>query len=185
MRSLLLILYCFIVAGFPQCTKPKIHYLRPVVTVTPDSRELFLCRINGMSYSPEALDSASLGGCTYSEVYSGESRWVFQIYADRHETGCRFFTVGIMLDSIVLKERTRYVLGTPGKKKNYGWYFRTTECGQPREEIYTSDDLYGEIFIDRFDPVRKIVTGTFDFNSKDKNGNIYRVSDGVFDRHFK
>lgn len=178
-------IYCLIFFAVAACTKPKVHYLQPVVSVTPDSRELFGCRINGRPYSPEALDSSSLGGCTYTQFYADRTGKVFQIFGDRHETGCRFFSLGIMLDSIELKVGTRYVLGTPGTKKNYGWYFITDECGEPRSELYTSDDLYGEVIIDMFDPVRKIVRGSFGFHMKDKDGNIYRVSDGIFDRHYK
>src|ERR1700755_890135 len=111
---------------FLQCTKPTIHYLRPIVLVTPDSRELFGCRINGIPYSPQASDSASLRTCYYTQVYSGDSGYVFSITGNRFETACEFFSVTIMLDSSYLRRGKAYRLGTPGAGKNYGAYFMNT-----------------------------------------------------------
>lgn len=180
-----MLVYFLVAMSFVHCTKPTIHDLHPIVLFTPESREFFGCRINGKSYSPKAADSASLGSCSYNIAYAGNSGGVFNINGDHHESACRFFSLGITLDSIALENGKTFRLGSPGPKKNYGWYAFYTACSQQMVKIYTSDELEGEVTITRFDPDKRIVTGTFDFRLKDANGNLYRVSDGIFDRHFK
>lgn len=171
---------------FAQCTKPTIHYLRPTILITPDSRELFGCRINGKPFEPLAKDSATMGNCNYTaEVYRGDSGAVFQIKGNRFEQTCGFYTVGITLDSVYLRRGETYILGSPGLKKHYGSYTINTDCSQTAEELFTSDDTPGIITITKFDQNKKVITGTFDFKVKDKNGYVYRMSDGVFDRYYK
>lgn len=178
------LLLFLLVLVFSQCTKPTVHYLRPIPMVTFDSRELFGCRINGEPYSPQAADSASLGSCSYYPTYEGDQGFRFQINGDRHEASCRFFSLGIILDSIELRAGASYVLGSPGVRKNYGKYLLVTECSQPAVELLTSDDVPGIVTITSYDRTKKIIRGVFDFKVKDPDGNLYRISDGVFDRHY-
>ena len=174
-----------VVPVFMRCTKPKIHYLRPIVLATPDSRELFGCRINGNPFSPQATDSASMGSCTNRKVYNNASGYRFEITANRHESACRFFSLSIVLDSVEVRRGQAYALGSPGAKKNYARYSFISDCSQGSKELYTADDLPGIVVITKYDTLKKVVHGTFDFKIKDHLGNIYRISDGIFDRHFK
>jgi hypothetical protein len=166
------------------CTKPKVHNLRPIVMVTAESRELFGCRINGKPFSPMASDSALLGNCTYARTYDGEQGFTFQISGNRQESHCEFASVTITLDSIELKADTVYKLGTPGVRKNFAEYFVIKDCALTGKSLYTSDDLYGELTITRLDTFKKVVNGSFDFKMRDENGNIIRMSDGIFDKHY-
>jgi hypothetical protein len=181
----LLAIFCVILTlGFVQCTKPKVHYLRPIVLSSPDSRELFGCRINGRPFSPMASDSSLLGSCTYAPNYHGSSGFTFQVVGNRQQSSCEFSSVTITLDSIELKQDRTYQLGTPGPKKNYASYFVISGCALTGTTINTSDDLFGIVTITRLDPIKKIVNGEFDFRMRDADGNIVRVSDGIFDRHY-
>ena len=166
------------------CRKPPVHYLRPIANNTRDSREVFGCRINGIPFIPLATDSASMGTCTYRKTYNDGEGFVFRINGDRHESACEFSSITIVLDSIQLAEGMMYPLGSPGNRKNYAIYFIVKECADTGEEIFTTDDLFGYLRVDRINIEKQIVTGTFDFKVRDKNGNLYRMSDGVFDRHY-
>lgn len=181
LRTLLTLL---VLSAFTRCTKPAVHYLRPIPMITRDSRELFGCRINGIPFSPLATDSSSLGTCTYRKAYDTKEGFIFRINGDRHESACAFSSVTIVLDSIGLEEGKTYTLGSPGAKKNYAVYFIVKECGNTGEQMTTADDLYGYVKIDRVNHEKQIVTGSFDFNVRDENGNLFRMSDGVFDRHY-
>lgn len=178
------LLICLFVCVLPHCTKPKVHVLRPIALISPDSRELFGCRINGKPFSPAATDSASLGNCTYLRTYEGSAGFTFQISANQHENSCRFSNITITLDSIELKQDKTYRLGTPGLRKNYASYLVVGGCGESGKTIYTADDLYGEVTITRLDVHKGIANGTFDFKMRDEFGNIIRMSDGIFDRHY-
>jgi hypothetical protein len=181
----LLIICCLATVSFTYCRKPTVHYLRPVVLYTPDSREFFGCRINGKPFSPVAPDSSALGTCSYSPFYQGDSGWVFTLTGNRHEDNCAYYTVSITLDSVLLEEGKTYRLGTPGSKKNYGSYSFITGCSQRKIEMFSFDERPGIISIIKLDPIKKIVTGTFDFRVRDENGLVYRMSDGAFDRHYR
>lgn len=176
--------FLLVILVFIQCTKPKVHYLRPILSVTPESRELFGCRINGKPFAPMAVDSSSMGRCVYHQVYNGEAGYRFEITGNRHESACGFFSLSIILDSVEVRRGQGYELGSPGAKKNFAKYFIVRDCSQGSEEIYTSDEIPGILIITKFDENKKIVHGTFDFKMKDANGNLYRISDGIFDRHF-
>jgi hypothetical protein len=152
--------------------------------VTAESRELFGCRINGKPFSPMAPDSALLGSCTYARTYHGEQGFTFQLSGNVHEANCEFASVTITLDSIELEADKVYKLGTAGARKNYAEYFVIKGCGLTGTSLYTSDDLYGELRITRFDSFKKVVNGSFDFKMRDENGNIIRMSDGTFERHY-
>ncbi len=167
------------------CTKPKVHYLRTVQTVTADSRELFGCRINGWPFSPLATDSSLLGACTYRQKYEGTYGFSFELVSNRHESTCEFSSVTIVLDSIRLIPNAVYRLGTPGDKKNYASYFVASDCGLSGVRIYTADDLYAEVVITRLDRHKQVVNGTFDFRMRDQNGDVVRISDGVFERRYR
>jgi hypothetical protein len=177
--------FLLLIPVFIQCTKPTVHYLRPIALVTPESRELFGCRVNGKPFSPLATDSASLGSCTNYNVYNHTSGFRFEITANRHESACRFFSLSIVLDSVEVRRGQAYALGSPGIKRNYARYTLLSDCSQSSQELYTSDDLPGTLMITRYDTFKKVVHGTFDFKVKDHQGNLYRISDGIFDRHFK
>ena len=167
-----------------QCSK-SVNYNRPRPgTVTPDSREFFGCIINGHPFNPQANEQVTNGICKYASVYSGNSGWLFQITGELQESPCRSFIVSITLDSVVLEKGKTYTLGSRGARKNYGSYAFITECSQSLVELFTTDDLKGEVTITKVDNVKKIVTGTFEFWVKDANDFIYRISDGIFDRHY-
>lgn len=172
------------IAVFSACTKPAVHYLRPIPMVTRESRELFGCRINGIPFSPQAADSSSMGTCSYRKAYDTRTGFVFRLNGDRHKSACEFATITIVLDSVAVERDATFKLGSPGPKKNYATYFIVKECGDTGEEMTTNDDLFGYVAFDRVDKEKKIVTGSFHFHVKDKNGNLYRMSDGVFDRHY-
>jgi hypothetical protein len=178
--SFSLLLIAVILSG---CTKPIIHNLPSLVTETPESREFFGCRINGIPYSPASAQSVQ-GRCYYGSVYSGDMGWVFQINGDRRESDCKTFSVGITLDSTVLKQGKTYSLGKEGLQKNFGSYFITAGCWEQRVELYSNDSIPGQVTITEYDPDKRVVTGTFSFVVLDKFGNVYRISDGIFDRHY-
>jgi hypothetical protein len=180
----LFILCCSALLFLTYCTKPTVHYLRPVVLVSPDSREFFGCRINGHPFSPVAPDSSALGSCTYTPYYRGDSGWVFKISGNRHEEDCAHYTVSITLDSVHLEVGKTYHLGSPGPKKNYGSYAFVPGCSRQKVELFSFDERPGIITITKLDRNKKIVTGTFDFRVRDQNGFIFRMSDGAFDRHY-
>jgi hypothetical protein len=169
---------------FFACTKPHIHKLTTANTDTPESRELFGCRVNGIVFNPHSIGQTSLGICYYIPVYTGDAGKVFQISGDRQESVCRNFSVSITLDSIQLQEGKTYVLGNNGDQKKFGKYLILKDCTAPPIELFTSDNDPGEITITRFVPEKGIVRGTFAFVVRDDNGNVYRISDGIFDRHF-
>lgn len=180
-----LIVLCCLSLLLSDCTKPKVHYLRPLPPSTFESRELFECRVNGRYFRARATDSASLGSTTYFTAYSGEQGFRFEITANMHESSCVFSSITIHLDSIELKQGRSYILGTPGPKKNHATYFYVSGCSQDGKRLFTSDDLFSEVFITRVDFRKKVVLGTFDFRMKDSTGREVRFADGFFDRHFR
>lgn len=166
------------------CTKPPVHHLPPLTTFTPESRELFGCRINGKVFNPRAADSSLLGDCEYKPVYAGASGRVLRVHAIRHESECASVIISFTLDSVRLEEGATYFLGTKAAYKHHGAYSVMTGCSTSPVELLTRDGDYGIVTITKFDPDKKVVTGVFDFKVRDALGNVYRISDGVFDRHY-
>ena len=173
-----------IVFAFTMCTK-TIHDRRSRLTVSPDSREYFGCRVNGEGFVSEARTNNVSGSCSYIPVYDNSAN-TFEIYSNKFWAGCRSGTVGITLDSIDIEEGKTYSLGSPGRGKFYGSYFYVTGCNQDRVELYTSDndDVKGKITIKKFDPVKKVVTGTFYFTVRGTHGEFFQITGGIFDRHY-
>lgn len=167
---------------FTTCTK-TVHDRRSRATVTPESREYFGCRVNGAGFVTEARNNNVSGSCTYVSSYRNTSK-TFQILSDRFHSSCSNSTVGITLDSVELVAGKRYNLGVPGEKANYGSYFLVPGCGQDRIQMNTFGETENYIIIKSFDPIKKVVTGTFNFTVKDAQGNRYQITDGIFDRHF-
>lgn len=178
----------FLVAAIlllPHCTKSiaRGRFDRP--NPRPDTRELFGCRINGVAYNPQRLDPVLLGSCFYRSTYGGDFGWIFKMDGERHNVGCRSFSIGFVLDSVMLEEGKTYLLGNQGPRNNYGRYYLNSTCDQSTLELYTNDNEPGQVTITYFDPVDKSVSGTFSFTVSDNNGNVYEISHGVFDRHYE
>lgn len=167
---------------FTTCTK-TIHDRRSRATVTPESREYFGCRVNGSGFVTEARNNNVSGSCSYVSSYRNTAK-TFQIFSNRFHNSCKNSTVGITLDSVELVAGKRYNLGIPGAKANYGTYFLVPDCGQDRIEMNTFGETNNYIIIKSFDPIKKVVTGTFNFTVRDAQGNRYQITDGIFDRHF-
>lgn len=178
------LLYAIFILIYSGCTKTVVHRRQSLTTNDPEKKEFFTCRINNVPYTPRGVGQATPGNCKYEFVYSGNSGWSFQLSADRYLTECRNFTVGITLDSVELREGRTYVLGTAGAQKNFGMYFLTTDCSPGKVELFTDDDKPGEITITKFDPDKGTVAGTFSFVVFDANGHAYRITNGIFERHF-
>lgn len=170
--------------SFFACRK-TIHDRRSRVTVSPDSREYFGCRVNGQGFVSEARTNNVSGTCTYVPL-NDNSASTFQIYSNKFFADCRSGTVGITLDSVNIEEGKTYTLGSPGSGKNYGSYFYVPGCNQDRIELYTSDsdDIPGKITIKKYDPVKKVITGTFYFTVKGSHGEFFQITGGIFDRHY-
>jgi hypothetical protein len=179
----LLLFLSFIILVCTTCTK-TVYDRRSRSTQTPESREFFGCRVNGMPFLSEASTGDVQGSCTYVTKYK-DDYGVFQIYSDRSGTDCRSYTVGITLDSVQLEEGKTYFMGTQGSKKKFGSYFFTPGCAQSRVDVYTNDTIRpAQITITKFDPIKKVIMGTFYFVVSDDKGNEFRISDGIFDRHY-
>jgi hypothetical protein len=179
---LLTVFICAVLA--PCCTK-TIHDRRSRATVTPESREYFGCRVNGGDFVSEASTGNVSGFCSYMITYEKTSSYTFQLFSDKFESGCRNSTVGITLDSVELVVGKRYDLGSKGDKKNYGTYFLVSDCFQDRVEMNTTESMNNYVIIKKFDRVKRVVTGIFNFAVSDGQGNTYQITDGIFDRHFQ
>lgn len=166
------------------CTK-TIHDRRSRVTVTPESREFFGCRVNGIDFVSEASTGNVSGFCTYMITYEKTAGYTFELFSDKSETICKTSTVGITLDSVQLVEGKRYDLGSRGDKKNYGTYILVPECFHEKIEMNTVDGLDNYVIIQTLDTVKKVVTGIFNFSVSDAQGNTYQITDGIFDRHYQ
>ncbi len=166
------------------CTK-TVHDRRSRVTVTPDSREYFGCRVNGGDFVSEASTGNVSGFCSYMIKYEKTGGYTFQLFSDKFETSCKNSTVGITLDCVELVVDKRYDLGSKGEKKNYGTYFLVPDCFNDRIEMNTTEGTNNYVIIKKFDPVKKIVTGIFNFTVSDNQGNTYQITDGIFDRHYQ
>lgn len=178
------LLVCVIIVIYSGCTK-TIHDRRSLATVTPDSREYFGCRINGRGFVSEASRNNVSGYCTYQIKYEKTGGRVFQLFSDKFESNCKSSTVGITLDSAELVVGKRFNLGAKGEKKNYGTFFIVPDCSQGRMELNTTDEMNNYVIIRKFDPIKKVVTGIFNFTVYDDRGNYYQITDGIFDRHFQ
>ena len=110
---LVILLYCFTLF-FMHCTKRKVHDLHPRPQSTFESREIVECLINGRTFRPMAIDSASMGSCTYRQAYTGDAGYIFELTSNMHESPCVFSSITIYLDSIELRQGIYYSLGTPG-----------------------------------------------------------------------
>jgi hypothetical protein len=173
---------------FSTCTK-TIHDRRSRETVTPDSREYFGCRLNGVGFVSEASTGTVSGYCSYEQTYKSNSGYTFKIFSDKVESGCKSSTIGITLDSVQLVAGARYDLGSKGDKKNFGTLIITPASSQSTIVMHTADGT-GTDYVDNYvtiksiDTVKRIVTGTFNFTMKDANGHLYQITGGIFDRHF-
>lgn len=178
-------LLCSLLLLFFIACRKTIHDRRSRVTVSPDSREYFGCRVNGQGFVSEARTNNVSGTCIYVPL-TNNSAYTFQIFSNRFWADCKSGTVGITLDSVNIEEGKTYTLGTPGRGKNYGSYFFVTGCNQDRVELYTSDndDTPGKITIKKYDPVKKVITGTFYFTVKGTHGEFFQITGGIFDRHY-
>lgn len=175
---------CVIMVLFTACTK-TVHDRRSLATVTPESREYFGCRINGRGFVSEASRNNVSGFCTYRIEYDKTGGRIFQLFSDKFESNCKSSTVGITLDSAELVVGKRYNLGSKGAKKNYGTFFIVPDCAQGRIEFNTTEGTNNYVIIKKFDPIKKVVTGIFNFIVSDEQGNSYQITDGIFDRHFQ
>lgn len=95
-----------------------------------------------------------------------------------------YSSITTVLDSMALEDGKTFTLGTPDSKKNYAVFFIVKECGDTGEQMITEDCLFGYVKIDRVNHNKQIVSGSFDFNVRDENDNLFRMFDGVFDRHY-
>jgi hypothetical protein len=163
------------------CTK-TIHDRRPTSTETPESREYFGCIVNGKHYISEARTGNVSGTCTYTATYDSAS--TFRIQSSHSLDNCGGGSIEIVLDSVELAEGKSFVLGSPGRGKNYARCSFNTDCSQPTIQVTTSDNTFSVIRIKNFKPEIKVVTATFFFNLVNDDGASFQVADGYFDRHF-
>jgi hypothetical protein len=179
-RPLLVLLAASVL--FAGCSKPKVHDLFPIPPTTHPEREFFECKINGLRFTPRAPSASRLGSCTYGFTYHGTSGYTFHLVRNSQESGCRFRSVSITLDSIQLRQGKSYALGSKGAKKSYASYSKITDCTEDKLEMFTTDDKPGEIFISYYDSTVGFVAGSFFFSVFDSAGTEYRVAEGLFDQ---
>jgi hypothetical protein len=180
-QLILLLVTSLVLSG---CKKSVVQHRFPSTLIVPESAEYFGCRINGALYNPSSNYQLPGGTCTYQLKYKGNAGYSFEITGDDFKSGCHKTSVGITLDSIAIEEGKTYMLGGKGTYKNYGSFFSLKSCAQSKIEFFTKDNLFGYITITKFDPVKRIIKGNFQFTVSDANGSISTLSDGVFDRHY-
>lgn len=163
------------------CTK-TVHDRRPTATNSPESREYFGFVLNGRYFISEERRGNVSGDCSYADTYNTAS--VFRINSNHSAPNCVGGTIEIILDSVNIKEGNRYVLGTPGRKKNFLTCSFVSECSKPAVQLATKDGLFGYIKITKYRPDINVMSGVFSCIVTNDDGISYQIADGYFDRHY-
>lgn len=166
---------------FYGCTK-TVHDRRPTTTDTPEARESFGFNLNGRYFKSEERTGNVSGSCSYREKFSSGS--TFRIQANHSARNCASNSIEIILDSVDIKEGTRYAFGTPGPGKNYLVVSSVIECDGSPATFTSSDDNFGYVIITRFQPHKNVISGSFSCIGKNEFGVTFQIADGYFDRHF-
>ena len=183
-NNIILLLHGVVIVFFLTGCRKTVNYNRqPVVTITPESREYFGCRINGRSFISEARTNNVKGSCSYVRTYSDNSH-TFTIISQKFDSNCGSATITITLDSVQLAAGQAYVLGKKAPRSNYATYQFVPGCNQGAVEVSTSDEFKGMVNISSIDFTKKVIKATFHFSTKDATGKDYSIADGYFDRHF-
>jgi hypothetical protein len=171
----------FIMMLFYGCTK-TVYDRRSRSTQTPESREYFGFILNGRGFKSEESTGNVSGSCTYKEKFSSGS--IFRIQANHSAPECISNSIEIILDSVDIKEGSRFVFGTPGPGKNYLVCNAVTECSNGTATLTSKDNNFGYIKITKFNADLRVITGVFACIVSNDNGLTYIIADGYFDRHF-
>jgi hypothetical protein len=166
---------------FYGCTK-TIHDRRPTTTNTPESREFFGFVLNGRGFQSEARTGNVYGICTYKEIDGDTS--VFRISSDHAGGECISNNIEIVLDRVELREGMRFVLGTPGRGKNYLVCSSVVECSKPAIKLTTKDGVFGFLRITKYKPDIQVISGVFSCIVTNDQGVTSQIADGYFDRHY-
>jgi|SRR5690606_18178322 len=168
-KNLLLIgfILCF---SLTTCRKKQEAVLPPETTIGAMS---FGCKINGKVFVPK--DGRGKPGLYVQYVYL-DGGWYLNIPAldwqDRHIEG-----VSITTDSLLVSENEIYPIGTT--KGGFRAFYS-------KEKDYRKlDNDVGEVTIKKFDPVNRILSGTFFFTgTHESTGEKVEVTEGRFDVRF-
>ena len=171
----------FFMTLFFNCTK-TIHDRRPTTTDTPESREYFGFVLSGRHYISEARTNNVAGTCTYEAMYDSAS--IFRIKSYRAISDCLSGDIEIVLDSVDIEEGQRYVLGSPGARKNYLRCVYTNDCSKAPLVLTTKDGSFGYITIKKYRPDIKVISAVFSCIVTSEQGITHQIADGYFDRHF-
>lgn len=163
------------------CTK-TIHDRRPTTTNTPEARESFGFNLNGRYFKSEERTGNVSGSCSYTENHNAGRR--FRIQANHSGRNCAANSIEIILDSVDIKEGSRYNFGSPGPGKNYLVVSSVVECNGTPNSFTSSDGNFGYVIITRFQPNKNVISGSFSCIGKNEYGVTFQIADGYFDRHF-
>jgi len=181
---------CFTLSGM-QCEKtfpPGTAEIDKLPSKTQIGADTFGCLVDGKALLPRsngwAPGCGSILQCNYQYINSGNLNGYYLTLGvtDKKTYPNAIHMVMLRADNIELETKT-YVLdeyNIPGKL--CGQFFIISNAV---ENTYTTNQtLKGELTITFFDPINKIVSGTFWFDAVNKNGEKVEVREGRFDVHY-
>ena len=175
--------FLFISLTASECKKHKPG--NPIDQLPPETQtgaNTFGCLINGEIFLPKGPSLGPILQCAYQYLdNSYDHGYFFQLGAIHKNKTTDVLSVGIFTDSLTITNGT-FTLGNNQKGNAYALYTRATDT--VHVNLYTSNDLPGQLTITKFDETNQIVSGTFWFSVVKSPGDTIKITDGRFDMQF-
>jgi len=174
----------FILFSFASCRKHKPS--NPVDQLPPATQtgaNTFGCLINGQAFLPKGPSLGPILQCAYQYLNTDYSKgFFFQLSAGDDSNSSDVTGIGIYTDSLEIGKMD-FQLGANKPGNAYGLYTRINLSGI-NMNLYTNNNLPGQLTITKFDEISQIVSGTFWFSVIKNPGDTLKITDGRFDMQF-
>jgi len=186
MKKLLLLFTVFVV--FVSCNKdddptpePQISEIDKLPPATQIGKNTVGCLINGKALLP----SGQLSGISnpYCGYFQDKFSLVFSVVKDNDNIkGNGTESISVYSSNIILQEGNTYVLLT--ENSDHSGKYRIFKRND--YQIYgTTNEITGELYINKLDKNNNIISGTFWFDAVDEQGKRVEIREGRFDMKFE
>ena len=176
-KKSLLLLFIFL-SGLSACKKSTISELDKLPPASQYGANTFGCLVNGKAFLPKTW--GFLAPYKSSADYIPSPIGGLVIYGRYKNDQGEYSMVGLITDSLEVSEGQTLKWNTRAPGNAVGFLDNT-----PSGFIYTTDQKSpGTLTITKLDLVNKIISGTFDFDVSNSNGETVKITNGRFDIHF-
>jgi len=172
-----LLLFLLVLSVLPACKKSATSELDKLPAASQYGANTFGCLVNGKAFLPKTWGAFS--GPKLSANYTPSPTGGLVIYAVHKSEEGSISMVSLITDSLEVSEGQTLKLSTraPGNAAGFFDYISGFNYN-------TDQKSPGTLTITKLDLVNKIISGIFDFDVSNSNGETVKITNGRFDIHF-